>query len=223
MTTALENWFGARPSLIMFDLDGTLVDSVPDIAVAVDIMRRDLGLPEHGEDKVRHWVGRGAQVLLQKALADIEPYDERLWLRAQHAFGEAYAAAVDVHTRLYQDVETSLAVFAAWCPLVCITNKPLRFTKPLLQSKGLADFFQLTLGGDSFPEKKPHPRPLLYALEHFGVAPEQALMVGDSRNDVEAARAAEVRCIALTHGYNHGEPIADCRPDWIVDSFRELL
>lgn len=221
--TRLEQWLGRQPELMMFDLDGTLVDSVPDIAVAVDRMRAELGLAAHGEKKVRVWVGRGAEMLLRKALSDQEPYPVEYFQEAQRRFGQAYADAVHVHTRLFDGVEEALEVFSHWCPLVCITNKPMRFTAPLLQSLGLSSRFELILAGDSLAQKKPHPLPVIHTLAHFKVAPDAAVMVGDSRNDVESARAAGVRSVALSWGYNHGEALSECGPDWIVDSFRELL
>ncbi len=220
--SGLEAWWGGRPRLIMFDLDGTLVDSVADVAAAVDRMRIELGLPPPGVDQVRRWVGRGAEALLDCVMAD-QAHDPRLRQRASALFAAAYAEGVQVHSRLLPDVEAALAMMEAWCPLVCITNKPLRFTLPLLEALSLRARFALVLGGDSLAEKKPHPLPLQHALQQFAVPPQQALMIGDSRNDVEAARAAGVPCIALRGGYNHGEPIEACQPDWIIDGFAALL
>ncbi len=206
----------------MFDLDGTLVDSVADVAAAIDRMRREMHLPEPGLEQVRNWVGRGAEALLDKVMADC-PGQVALRQEAGERFARAYREAVHVHSRLFDGVDAALQLFATWCPLVCITNKPWCFTQPLLASLGLDKRFELILAGDSLSHKKPHPLPVLHALHHFGVQPASALMVGDSRHDVAAAHAAGVRCIALTWGYNHGEPIEDCDPDWIVDAFVDLL
>ncbi len=220
--TKLEHWFGGRPRLIMFDLDGTLVDSVADVAAAIDRMRVQLDLPPPGVERVRHWVGRGAEALLDRVMAD-QAHDVALRRRAGELFAAAYAEAVHVHSRLFPGVDAALTEMSAWCPLACITNKPLRFTQPLLQALALQKYFALVLAGDSLAEKKPHPLPLQHALQHFSVTPTAALMIGDSRNDVEAARAAGVRCIALRGGYNHGQAIEDCHPDWVIDGFAELL
>ncbi len=220
--SALEDWFGGRPRLIMFDLDGTLVDSVADVAAAIDRMRVQLDLPPPGVERVRQWVGRGAEALLDRVMAD-QAHDPILRQRAGELFAAAYAEAVHVHSRLFPGVEAALSELSGWCPLACITNKPLRFTTPLLQALDVHKYFTLVLGGDSLAEKKPHPLPLQHALQRFAVTPAAALMIGDSRNDVEAARAAGVRCIALRGGYNHGQAIEDCQPDWIIDGFAELL
>ncbi len=215
----LLQWFGDKPQLMMFDLDGTLVDSVADVAAAVDQMRRQLDLAPLGVDRVRMLVGRGAEVLLDRVMSDAAG----LRAEAGRLFAEAYAAHVHVHSTLYPDVMTALELFSGWCPLVCITNKPMRFTLPLIDSIGLAKKFSLILAGDSFEEKKPHPRALEHAMDYFEVPPEKSLMIGDSRNDVLAARAAGVRCVVLRWGYNHGEPLEECSPDWIVNSITELL
>ncbi len=215
----LLRWLGEKPQLMMFDLDGTLVDSVADVAAAVDQMRLQLDLAPLGIDRVRMLVGRGAEVLLDRVMSDVP----ELRREAGRLFADAYAAHVHVHSTLYPGVDQALDLFARWCPLICITNKPMRFTLPLLESIGLARKFALILAGDSFEEKKPHPRAIWHALQHFAVEPAQSVMIGDSRNDVLAARAAGVRCIVLGWGYNHGEPLEECSPDWIVNSISELL
>ncbi len=216
----LMAWFGGCPQLIMLDLDGTLIDSVADIALAVNRMRRHFGLPEIALTQIRQWVGRGAEVLLDKVMADAPSAFRG---EASVCFAEAYREAVHVHTTLYPGVEDFLQQWQAICPLVCITNKAMQFTRPLLESLAMTRFFSLILAGDSFVEKKPHPRALLHALQYFSVEARQALMIGDSRNDILAAQAAGVRCIALNWGYNHGEPLEESSPDWIVNEIRELL
>lgn len=231
MLTRLTGLFHNHlPQLIVFDLDGTLVDSVPDLAAAVDRMRVQLGLAPAGEDKVRGWVGNGAALLVRRALADsadpaaVAQVNDEQHLQALHVFRTCYHEENGLQTRLYPGVTDVLQVLSdLQIPLALVTNKPLDFTTPLLAKMGLAPFFKLALGGECLPHKKPHPLPLLHVCEQLGAQPAQALMVGDSRNDIEAAQAAGFVSAAMTYGYNHGEPVAASNPDWLLDDFRELL
>ncbi|WP_411267947.1 phosphoglycolate phosphatase [Ketobacter sp.] len=221
---------GHLPHLIAFDLDGTLVDSVPDIAVATDRMLVALGRPAAGEDKVRGWVGNGAALLVKRALADsydpaaVAAITEAEFDPAMARFREYYAEENGRLTRLYGGVAEVLpAIRQLGVPLAVITNKPKIFADPLLQSLDIAGYFTLVLGGECLPHKKPHPMPLEEVGRQLGAAPAHSLMVGDSRNDVEAAKAAGWVSAALTYGYNHGEPVANSEPDWLLDDFRELI
>lgn len=231
MLTRLTALFNNHlPRLIAFDLDGTLVDSAPDLATAVDRMLMELGSSPAGEDNVRGWVGNGAAVLVKRALAGsadptlVAQVDDALHMQALQHFRHFYQEENGRLTRLYPGVVDVLQVLAdLGIPLAVITNKPLNFTLPLLQQTGIDHFFQQVIGGECLPHRKPHPLPLLHVCEQTGVPPTQALMVGDSRNDVEAAQAAGFISAALTYGYNHGEPVAACNPDWLLDDFRELL
>ncbi len=218
------------PQLIVFDLDGTLVDSVPDLAAAVDRMRLQLGLTPAGEEKVRGWVGNGAALLVRRALADsADPaqaaqVSDELHLQGLQIFRTCYHEENGLQTRLYPGVQEVLqALSGLGVPLAIVTNKPLDFTTPLLEKMGLTPLFRMVVGGECLPHKKPHPLPLLHVCEQLGVSPAQALMVGDSRNDIEAAKAAGLVSAAMTYGYNHGEPVAASNPDWLLDDFRELL
>ncbi|WP_207063637.1 phosphoglycolate phosphatase [Motiliproteus sp. SC1-56] len=214
------------PQAVLFDLDGTLIDSAPSLARAVDVMLGQLQRPAAGEARVRDWVGNGARVLVHRALtegseADVDP---ALLERAHGLFLQAYGEAPEAGTLVYPGVRRFLdALRRRGLPLGLITNKPAAFIPPLLKSFELEVFFALTLGGDSLAEKKPHPAPLLHAARHFGVAPGRCLMVGDSRHDIEAARRAGCPVAAVSYGYNHGEPVGDAAPDWVVDSLPELL
>ena len=212
--------------MVLIDLDGTLVDSVPDLSVAVDEMQRTLELPERGEARVRNWVGNGVERLVKRALTDDldgEP-DQALFQRAYPVFKIAYAAVNGEHSRLYPGVEEGLARFREQgFKLGCITNKAAQFTEPLLASLGVSHYFELIVSGDSLPEKKPHPMPLLHAAEYFGVEPAQAMLVGDSMTDVKAARAAGFgKVVCVSYGYNHGIDIREANPDAVVDSLSEL-
>ncbi len=213
------------PELVIFDLDGTLVDSVPDLAFSVDEMLRRLGMAEAGEDKVRRWVGNGVGRLVRRALVgamDGEP-DEALFQRALPLFMEIYGANYCRRSRLYPGVEEGLAWLAGrGILLACVTNKAERFTVPLLHALGIRDHFRIVLGGDSLPQKKPNPTPLLHAAATCKVPPNRSLMVGDSVNDVAAARAAGMPVVCLGYGYNHGLDIRTAEPDAVIDSLTEL-
>lgn len=216
---------GFLPKLVMFDLDGTLVDSAADIAVALNRALHDLALPAVSEAQVRTWVGRGASRLVHCALEhQSQAVDAHLHEALLARFMARYQEDVSGRSILYPGAAELLAACrAAGIPLACVTNKPYAPARALLEALDILEPFDLLLGGDSLPHKKPHPGALQHCLRHFGVAPEEALMVGDSRNDVEAARAAGVPCVALPWGYNHGEPIEASRPDWLLESLVELL
>ena len=194
---------GELPRLVMFDLDGTLIDSVPDLAAAVDRMLVEMGRAPAGVEKVRDWVGNGARVLVRRALAgglDHAAVGEAETEEALARFLDIYA---DCHnlTALYPGVHELLeALSTAAVELAVVTNKPERFVAPLLEQVALLQVMRLA-----------------------GVEAAQALFVGDSRNDVLAARAAGVPCIAVSYGYNHGRPIAEEEPSLVVHSLAELL
>ncbi len=213
------------PQLILIDLDGTLVDSVPDLAFCVDAMQQRLGLSERGEAQVRHWVGNGVPKLVERALSgelNGTP-DADLYAKAYPIFLELYADNVSQRSVLYPGVKEGLAWLKQQdLALGCITNKATQFTLPLLKNLGIHDDFSLIICGDTLPKKKPDPMPLLHAAEHFKVAPENALMLGDSISDVKAARAAGFQVICVSYGYNHGDDIRSAAPDVVVDSFTEL-
>ena len=214
-----------QPAMILIDVDGTLVDSVPDLAYCVDETMRRLGRPAHGEAKVRNWVGNGVERLVRRALTgqlDGEP-DEADFDAAYPVFVELYAENTSRRSRLYPGVREGLDYLASrGYPLGCVTNKAARFTLPLLRDLGVYDAFGIVVSGDTLPVKKPDPGPLLYAARHFGVAPQDALMVGDSKSDVAAARAAGFQIVCMSYGYNHGEDIRAYAPDAVIDSMAEL-
>jgi phosphoglycolate phosphatase len=213
------------PRMILIDLDGTLIDSVPDLAYCVDRMREHLGRPAYGETRVRDWVGNGVERLVRRALTgtlDGEP-DEADFARAYPIFLDLYAANTSKRSRLYPGIREGLeALGQRSCALGCVTNKVARFTEPLLRDLGVRDYFSLVVSGDTLLEKKPHPAPLLHAAAHFGVEPAQSLMVGDSMSDVKAARAAGFSIVCMSYGYNHGRDIREAHPDAVIDALSEL-
>ena len=214
-----------QPKMILIDVDGTMVDSVPDLAFCVDAMMARLGRPPRGEAEVRNWVGNGVERLVRRALTgtlDGEP-EEADYERAYPVFLELYRENTSKRSSLYPGVREGLDYLAtAGFPLGCVTNKAAQFTEPLLDDLGIRDFFRIVVSGDTLPQKKPDPIPLLYAAEHFGVRPSDALMVGDSVSDVKAARAAGFAIVCMSYGYNHGRDIRDANPDAVIDSLAQI-
>ncbi|WP_375741185.1 phosphoglycolate phosphatase [Pseudomonas boanensis] len=226
MSTLQRLFEGRLPRLVMFDLDGTLVDSVPDLAAAIDRMLVALGRPAAGVEQVREWVGNGARVLVRRALAGGQDHSavhdtdaERGLELFMEAYGESHAL-----TRVYPGVaETLKWLKKRGVELALITNKPERFVAPLLDEMKLGRYFPLIIAGDTLPQQKPDPSALLHVMHMTGVSRGEALFIGDSRNDVLAAKAAGVKCVALSYGYNHGRPISEEEPALVVDDLRELL
>ncbi|MCB1787628.1 MAG: phosphoglycolate phosphatase [Chromatiaceae bacterium] len=214
-----------RPKMVLIDVDGTLVDSVPDLAYCVDEMMKRLGRAPCGEAAVRNWVGNGVERLVKRALLgqlDGEP-DEQEFARAYPLFLELYAENTSKRSCLYPGVREGLDYLRAQgYRLGCVTNKAAQFTIPLLKDLGVHDAFGIVVSGDTLPVKKPDPGPLLHAARHFGVSPDDALMLGDSKSDVTAARAAGFQIVCMSYGYNHGEDIRRYAPDAVIDSMAEL-
>lgn len=211
--------------MILIDLDGTLVDTVPDLALAVNVMMERLGMQLYEEARVREWIGNGAERLVRRALAGAyegEPPPD-LFQHGYPIFLEAYKENVCRDSRPYEGVVEGLErLHKAGYALGCVTNKPARFTEPLLEELGLDIYFRITVSGDTLAKKKPDPEPLLYAADFFKVPPETCLMVGDSINDVQAARAAGFHIVCVNYGYNHGQDIRDAHPDAVIDSLEQL-
>ncbi|PLO70908.1 phosphoglycolate phosphatase [Klebsiella michiganensis] len=228
---------------VAFDLDGTLVDSAPGLTAAVDNALYALELPMAGEERVVTWIGNGADVLIQRALTwarqertalraaqgkpsvdhdDIPQAEQQAILRK--LFDRYYGEVAEEGSFLFPAVADTLgALHAKGLPLALVTNKPTPFVAPILASLDIAKYFTVVIGGDDVKNKKPHPEPLLLVAEKLGLAPAELLFVGDSRNDIQAAKAAGCSSIGLTYGYNYGEPISLSEPDYIFDQFNELL
>ncbi|MDX1816723.1 MAG: phosphoglycolate phosphatase [Marinobacter sp.] len=228
---SLKGLFNARwPGVALFDLDGTLVDSAPDLAAAVDQMLEHLGRSPAGIDRVRNWVGNGAAILIRRALAgqtDWEPArpgDDALFKDALTIFYHHYGLINGRYSRVYPGVEDCLThLRQQGCRLAVVTNKPEQFVAPLLEQMGLDHWFDLSIGGDTLPVKKPDPAPLLHAMEQLGGTKGTSVMVGDSAADVNAAIAAGIPCVAVRYGYNFGGPVDSLGADAVVDSLAELL
>jgi phosphoglycolate phosphatase len=228
---SLAGLFSPRwPGVALFDLDGTLVDSAPDLAVAVDTMLEQLGRRKAGPENVRKWVGNGASILVRRALAgkaDWEPAtakDEALYKDALSLFFYAYEKANGQHARLYEGVEPCLQRLTEYgCRLGVVTNKPEQFVAPLMKQMGIDHYFRICVGGDTLPVKKPDPAPLIHAMEALGGTRGTTVMIGDSAADISAARAASIPCVAVRYGYNFGAPADALRADATVDSLTQLL
>ncbi len=214
-----------RPEMVLIDVDGTLIDSVPDLAYCVDAMMNELGMPERGERRVRHWVGNGVERLVKRALInqiDGEP-DEAMFARALPVFEALYRDNTSKRSSLYNGVKEALDFLqTTGVRIGCVTNKASQYTLPLLQDLGVRDFFEIVICGDMVERKKPDPMPLLLAAEQLETEPRASMMLGDSMSDVNAARAAGFQIVCMSYGYNHGEDIRDYDPDAVVDSMIEI-
>lgn len=208
--------------LVIFDLDGTLVDSLSDIAEALNLTLADWHLPQVEEAAVRGWIGEGVRVLVASALSAL---GSRLVLdEVMPGFMQHYGETLLHRPRLYPGVAEALAVLAdRETPLAVCTNKPSRFVEPLLAHLGVAQRFAAVLGGDSLPERKPSAVPLLHLCTQFHCAPARALMVGDSATDAAAARAAGVPLALVRYGYLRGLDPAQAGARYVVDDLRELF
>ncbi len=214
-----------KPQMVLIDVDGTLVDSVPDLLYCVNEMLKQLGMPAHTEASVRQWIGNGVERLTRRALIgqlDGEP-DDALFERAYPIFLELYKENTSKRSCLYPGVVEGLDYLQrVGYKLGCVTNKAEQFTHPLLKDLGVFERFAIVISGDTLEKKKPDPMPLLHVAEHFGVAPGDALMLGDSVSDVKAARAAGFQIVCMSYGYNHGVDIREANPDAVIDSMAEL-
>ena len=211
--------------VILFDLDGTLVDSASDLYRAMNLSLEKLNLPLVTEQHVRIWVGKGTSIFCDSVLkhltGQVDPAQHEQLLAI---FLKIYNAEPCVNTLPFEGVVEFLDWGAAHHKkLVCVTNKPELPARKIIEELALDHYFDDVIGGDRFEERKPHPKQLLHCVDTYGVTKEQVLMIGDSSNDVEAARRAGVDCIVLSYGYNHGENILDCQPQQVVDNLRELI
>jgi phosphoglycolate phosphatase len=208
----------------IIDLDGTMLDTVPDFQVALNRMREDFGLAAITQEQIKLMVGKGSEHLIRRVLA--LDYDaagvEQRYAEAMAAYQRHYLGINGDHSELYGEVVAGLeAMTGMGLRLACVTNKPIAFATPLLAQKGLAPYFEIVYGGDSLARKKPDPLPLLQVCADFGLAPEQVVAIGDSSNDAEAARAAGCFVLTVPYGYNHGQAIHETDSDGIVSSLLE--
>ena len=221
----------------IIDLDGTMVDTMGDFAVALNCMLADLALPAIAKEQVEAMVGKGSEHLihsvLNHALAQVgraqaaikSGVDEAqaLFPAAWQSYQRHYLAVNGQHSAVYPGVREGLDLLRAQgLQLACLTNKPTAFALPLLAAKGLDGYFSQVFGGDAFARKKPDPLPLLKTCEALGTLPARTLMVGDSSNDAQAARAAGCPVVLVTYGYNHGQPVRAVDADGFMDTLMDV-
>ena len=215
----------ANRQLILLDLDGTLVDSAEDLYRAMNMSLNALQLPAVTEQQVRTWIGKGTALFCQSTLqyltGQVDPVQQHQLLET---FLKIYNAEPCIDTKIFDGV----LAFLQWGlehnkQMICVTNKPEQPARVIVESLGLTPYFIDVIGGDRFEERKPHPRQLLFCMEHYQVGASQTLMIGDSSNDVEAAQRAGIDCIVVSYGYNHGEDIYACQPQQVIDDLTELL
>lgn len=205
--------------LIIFDLDGTLIDSLDDLACATNHMLRSMGRTEASREQVRGYVGQGARRLVERAMPDATPEELEEGLARFLVYNEEHI--VD-RTRLYPGAEETLAALRdAGTILTVVSNKNVALCSKVLKTLGADGYFACIIGADSLAERKPSPEPLLKVLRDFEVAPERAAIVGDSINDIAAGKAAAVATVGCTFGYGDRDEIADA--DYLIDSVPELL
>ena len=209
---------------VMIDLDGTLLDTIPDLAVAANLMLTELHMPALPEAAIRNFVGKGISNLIERTLTnsmDGKPA-AALFEQALPIYDRCYKAVNGKHTTIYPGVKEGLDLLRAQgYPLACVTNKSERFTLPLLDTVSLSQYFVSVVAGDKLPQKKPDPAQLLYACQQLNVAPIEMLMIGDSINDAQAARAAGCPIFCVTYGYNEGHDVQTLDVDAIVASLVE--
>ncbi len=216
----------AANRLVLFDLDGTLVDSAPDIAAAANAALAEVGRPPRANALVRSYVGNGAERLIHRCLTGemngIAP--QAIFEPAYARFFEHYSAKLHEHTEIYPGVEETLETLTArGYRLACVTNKPARLTLPLLGILGLARHFSATVAGDTLRVRKPDPAPLLHAIALCAAHVATTVMVGDSLTDLTAARNAGVRALCVSYGYSPNINLADHAPDALVPRMRDIL
>lgn len=209
---------------VMFDLDGTLVNTAPELAYAVNQMLAELSLPALPQQQIAAYIGEGAQALIKRCVtaglsAEI---DDALFQRAQDLFLAHYANNV-TQSKPYAGVLDALTELKnLGLKLACVTNKPEKFTLPLLQASGLMDFFEIVVSGDTLAKKKPDPIQLQHICAKFNVMETEAMLVGDSITDVKAAHAAGCYIVTVPYGYNQGKPIDDSQVDATIEDLTEL-
>ena len=214
--------------VIIFDLDGTVINSAPDLALAVNHMLETLTRDTFSEEIIDGWVGNGAQVLVNRALSGQREIDKNLdtalSAEALDIFLTFYAENLCIFTVAYTHVPITLKILKGMgYRLAIVTNKPFAFVAPILEGLELDGLFELILGGDSLPQKKPDPAPLLHVCDKLSVSVDECVMVGDSKNDVLAANACGIQSVGVTYGYNYGEDIGIYEPNIVIDDFGELL
>ena len=233
-------WAGTPLQAVLVDLDGTMVDTLGDFVVAIDLMLDDFSLPRVSRGFIERLIGKGGDHLTRAVLEEAVRLRDRqsgigagpartheaiaaMAPAALRSYRDHYHGVNGRHATVYPGVEQGLGrLHARGLKLACVTNKPTAPAEPLLRAKGLDGFFTGVFGGDRFERLKPDPMPFLRTCETLGSEPGRTLVIGDSSNDAEAARAAGCPVVLVTYGYNHGKPVSAVDADACVDSIAEL-
>lgn len=212
-------------SAIVIDLDGTLLHTAPELAESANRMLRDMGRAPVSQDLLKSYIGNGIHWLVKRALTgDMHSEPDAALFDSALPIYEKHYTELATQSKPFPNVTQGLdAMKAAGFRLGCITNKVERYTTPILKSAGLAPYFEIVVAGDSLPEKKPHPMPLLHSAKFFGVPIDKLLLVGDSLSDAQAARAAGCPIICVPYGYNHGEPVETLNVDAVIPDLTALM
>ncbi len=212
--------------LLIFDFDGTLINSVPDLTLAINTMLTHYNLPAVPVEEVAPFIGNGARTLVKRALKHSmkeATITDEFFEEAFQDYLKSYGEVPCEDTYLYPGViETLQYLDNKEYKMVICTNKPFAFIKPILDHLEIKKYFKIWIGEDSLPETKPNAAPLLYLAKEMNLNKEHCVMIGDSKNDILAAHNADMQNIGLTYGYNYNEHIADYNPTIIVDDFAEL-
>ena len=235
---ALRDLFdGQLPEAVLFDLDGTLVDSVPDLAAAIDLALADANLPEVGVSRVRDWVGNGAQILaaratqfacaervLSQVLSQTEVTEKETLVYQRFLYHYGHLPLDKKASALYDNVPSLLALLKrSGVKIALVTNKPTQFTPDILAQFSIAAFFDVLVCGDTLAQKKPSPEPLQHAVQRLGVSVETCVMVGDSSNDIKAAKACGMKSVSVDWGYNYSQDALQLGADLHIYAFAEWL
>lgn len=215
------------PKALLFDLDGTLANTIPQLAIAASKSAVAIGLNPPSVETTKGFVGNGVNMLLARVIAgrfdvELKDVDPSLLKRARDVFNVEYTKGLDKDYNLYEGVKEGLEYFKSrGIKLAVVTNKPQMFALPLLSYMGIKDYFDFILGGEVIPERKPDPTPLYYVLDKLQVSKDDAVMVGDSNNDIEAGNNANMTTVFFSYGYNRKDP-KELKFDYGFDSFNEL-
>lgn len=222
----MSNLARLQVSGVLFDLDGTLVNSAPDIGNAANKMLQTMGEPLATKQQIRSWIGNGIPKLVKRALTksvDAEP-DASLFEYALPIFMMHYERDVCVDSTLYPGVLNTLKDLSAnGYVLGCVTNKQASCTEPLLDQIGIASYFSAVVSGDTCKNRKPHPEPIHYLIKKMGLTEKDCLLVGDSAHDIGAAKAAGIPAIAVTYGYHQGIDLSTLSAQAVVDNFGDIV
>ena len=208
---------------VIFDLDGTLVDSVPDLTLAMNHALNEQSLQLVTTEQVRLWVGNGSRKLVERSLHAQDIHDKAQLDRLHKTFLVSYKRFLCSESVLYPGVADLLQQLSdRGIPMGLVTNKPIEFVPELLEALNIKHYFELLIGGNSLPEKKPSPAPLIHISKELGINTEACLMVGDSSSDVKSAQGAKMPCVLLKQGYNQGQDLSLLKPDWLLADVLEL-